>query len=311
LPDVALEQWCLDGAVVIHPRSGLVCAVTVAIEFESGTHTKFDVKGGMRARSAFLASASCSCIALCKKLKPGGQEDVAIGWTSIFTPQWTHGATPKYVQHMGKHGICLSPEELRQIKPNRSFPRPELFTQHVTCNNSCTCSVSIGHHSRCPPACIALQANGGSSSIPTLTSSGSSDEGWVDAQGTASSIEIQISSRTWSSAEATTASITDALTSQWAMRTTRCMTKTRQCGLFPGRLHWGDIFTLTTPDHFHSKIQKRFAEREMINDFPDTTAILHQATYFLAHCSTSSEPARSCRCSAAAVASAAVHGVCW
>lgn len=93
----------------------------------------FDVEDGLRTSRAFFATRQHTCVAVCKKAKPDGGEDVRKGWTSVFSSPMSIAEPPGYRQCAGKHGIRLTIHELEDIyigeKKPRRCPPPHVFVR--------------------------------------------------------------------------------------------------------------------------------------------------------------------------------------
>jgi len=112
--DDELEDWCADGAVAVRPSSGRILGVTLRVD--APEDPRFVMDGGMRTAMAFNASRHGGILAVSKKLKDTGHEDVITGWTSVFVPALTAQEPPIFLRCAGKHGIDLSLSELRQAQ---------------------------------------------------------------------------------------------------------------------------------------------------------------------------------------------------
>eukprot|EP00931_Biecheleriopsis_adriatica_P017944 TRINITY_DN12704_c0_g1_i1.p1 TRINITY_DN12704_c0_g1~~TRINITY_DN12704_c0_g1_i1.p1 ORF type:complete len:756 (-),score=121.72 TRINITY_DN12704_c0_g1_i1:264-2453(-) len=129
LPNSALEDWCRDGLVVVHPKSGRVDGITRSLVVNEDE--EYTVEGGLRTSRAFLAARFFDCVTVCKKFKPERQGAVQVGWTSIFSTPLVQAALPRFLRHYGSIDAVLPASQHETAKPleMRQSPDASLFSR--------------------------------------------------------------------------------------------------------------------------------------------------------------------------------------
>jgi hypothetical protein len=151
LPVEALEDWCRDGLVVVHPVTGRIHAVTRTLLVDEDS--LYAVEGGARTTRAFFAALLHECVAICKKMKPDRQGAVCEGWTSVFSsalvkPEALSTQTvPEFWRCYGRTEVRLEKEWHEKAKESARRQRPpaSFFTKASSDQNGSERATSRTH----------------------------------------------------------------------------------------------------------------------------------------------------------------------